>query len=115
MCMCARSQPLELSRKWLFSEQAENENQKLAETLKHASGAADPMEVAVGKVQHLERELQIRTEERENYKNKMQLAEKRVAELEQELKAKSESSEPMTDKERATVKVREDKFERLLI
>jgi hypothetical protein len=69
------------------------------------------MEVAVGKVQHLERELQIRTEERENYKNKMQLAEKRVAELEQELKAKSESSEPMTDKERATVKVREDKSE----
>lgn len=98
----------------IFGAQAESENQKLAETLKHANGAADPKDAALDKVQHLERELQIRTEDRENFKNKLQLAEKRIAELEQELKAKNESAEPMTDKERATVKVGDEFSERLI-
>jgi len=56
-------------------------------------------------VQALEHELQIRTEERENFKNKLQQAEKRITELEDELKTKSDNAGPMNDKERAAVKV----------
>ncbi|XP_059479245.1 nuclear mitotic apparatus protein 1-like [Neocloeon triangulifer] len=89
-----------------LQKEAESENHKLAETLsqeqKQTNGTAE--ENLTSKVQRLEQELQIRTEDRENYKNKLQLAEKRITELEAELDAAKKGSEALTDNERATIK-----------
>ncbi|XP_065334341.1 protein Hook homolog [Cloeon dipterum] len=112
---------LQIQIQQLLSQQkeAESENHKLAETLTKeqeqnkqlkSNGVSAPAsnEELLAKVQKLEQDIQLRVEERENYKNKMQVADKRILELEADLadarKVNEEIGEPMSDKERATVK-----------